>query len=171
MAEAMDIDELSVLSTAPRQERRKGKTPAHAITAPQVQKACSGTDVGTPVSMCCDERLEEEYSHAEPSQATAAELEMVADSGVGVKNGKKRHKNTSDDDQVEDDAAWAVSWATIEYTVAAKSGTEGVSGDGKNDRSTASKGSQSQPQGHVRAGNQHPRARNVVGQERRRRAA
>ncbi|KAL3222034.1 hypothetical protein MRX96_029023 [Rhipicephalus microplus] len=51
------------------------KMPASAITVPQVHLAGSKADVQTPVSMRSDESLEEEGSHAEPIQTTAAELE------------------------------------------------------------------------------------------------
>ncbi|KAL3212399.1 hypothetical protein MRX96_035901 [Rhipicephalus microplus] len=40
------------------------KTPAHVITAPQAQQADSQADVQTPANMHCDERTEEEGSHA-----------------------------------------------------------------------------------------------------------
>ncbi|KAL3169957.1 hypothetical protein MRX96_015036, partial [Rhipicephalus microplus] len=88
-----------------------------------------------PVSMRCDERFEKKGSHAEPSQATPAQLERAADSGEGEKHGENGARSASGDDEAEDDAASAVSWATVEEdTVAAESGAEGRSGGGKNDR-------------------------------------
>ncbi|KAL3198229.1 hypothetical protein MRX96_014464 [Rhipicephalus microplus] len=64
------------------------KTPPQATTALQAQQAGSQADVQTPVSMHCDERMKEEGSHAELSQATAAELEKFAGSGEGGKHGE-----------------------------------------------------------------------------------
>ncbi|KAH7934567.1 hypothetical protein HPB51_029065 [Rhipicephalus microplus] len=58
-----------------------------------------------PVSMHSDERMEEEGSHAEPSQATATELERVADSGESGKHGENGARSASGDDEAEDDAA------------------------------------------------------------------
>ncbi|KAL3170120.1 hypothetical protein MRX96_015181 [Rhipicephalus microplus] len=78
-----------------------------AITAPQAQQAGSQEDIQTPVSMRCDGKIEEEGRHAEPSQATAAELEMAADSGEGGKHGENGARSASGDDEVEDDAASA----------------------------------------------------------------
>ncbi|KAH8038784.1 hypothetical protein HPB51_003268 [Rhipicephalus microplus] len=120
------------------------KTPAHVITAPQVHQGGIQADVETPVSMCCGERTEEEGSHTEPSQATTAELEGAAHSGEGGKHGENGARSASGDDEAEDDAASAESWATLEDTVAAESGTEGVSGDGKDDRPAAYKESQAE---------------------------
>ncbi|KAL3257595.1 hypothetical protein MRX96_017049 [Rhipicephalus microplus] len=80
--------------------------------------------------MCCDERMEEEGSHAAPSKAIAAEIEKAADSGEGWKQGENGAQSTSGVGR------------TVEDTVATESGAEGVSGDGKDDRHVACKGSQ-----------------------------
>ncbi|KAL3255512.1 hypothetical protein MRX96_017418 [Rhipicephalus microplus] len=131
-----DAEERPELSNIPE------KMPAQAITAPLTQQAGSQADVQTPVSMRFDERMEEEGSQSEPSHTPAAEFERVATSGEGGKHGANGARSKSGDDVVEDDATSAVSWATMENTVAAESGAEGTSEDGKHDRPAACKGSQ-----------------------------
>ncbi|KAH7982028.1 hypothetical protein HPB52_002677 [Rhipicephalus sanguineus] len=93
----------------------------------------------THTSMRSDERQQGEGSHVEPNQAVAAGMERAADSGEGGKHGED---GASGDDEEEDDTAIAVSWASVEDTVAGESDLEGGQGDGKEDRPETGKGSQ-----------------------------
>ncbi|KAH7976208.1 hypothetical protein HPB52_009858 [Rhipicephalus sanguineus] len=94
------------------------------------------------------ERHEEEGSNghadnAEPNQAAAAtEAERAADSGEGEKRGVHGTRSASADDKGEDDAASAVSWASVDETAAEESCHEDGEGVGKEDRPEARKGSQ-----------------------------
>ncbi|XP_037522005.1 filaggrin [Rhipicephalus sanguineus] len=91
------------------------------------------------------ERQEEEgsHGHAEPNQAAAAtEAERAADSGEGEKRGVHGARSASGDDEEEDDATSAVSWASVDETAAEESCHEDGQGVGKEDRPEARKGSQ-----------------------------
>ncbi|KAH8018728.1 hypothetical protein HPB51_010984 [Rhipicephalus microplus] len=155
------------------------KTPAQVITAPQAQQAGSQADVQTPVSMRCDGKMEKEGSHAEPSQATAAELEMAADSGEGGKHGENGARSASGDDEAVDDAAsaaktWSlqrymVAWsrecqATGKMTASRRQAVRKQCASSQAVRQLASS-APAQPQGQMCAVNQLRHARNVVGQE------
>ncbi|KAH8036893.1 hypothetical protein HPB51_006340 [Rhipicephalus microplus] len=96
------------------------------------------------VSMRCNERMEEERNHAEPSQVTTAELESIVDSGERGKHGENSARSASGDIEAEDDATSAVSWASVEDMVAAESGAERLSSDRKDDHHAACKGSQAE---------------------------
>ncbi|KAH7944482.1 hypothetical protein HPB52_020185 [Rhipicephalus sanguineus] len=120
-----------------------------APTAPAQQQEGRQTEAQTPASMRSSERQEEEgsHGHAEPNQAAAAtEVERAADSGEGEKRGVHGAmygaRSASGDDEGEDDAASAVSWASVDETAAEESCHEGGLGDGKKDRPEACKGSQ-----------------------------
>ncbi|XP_037526566.1 filaggrin-like [Rhipicephalus sanguineus] len=119
-----------------------------APTAPAQQQEGRQTDAPTLASMRSGERQEEEgsHGHAEPNQAAAAtEAERAADSGEGEKRGVHGihgARSASGDDEGEDDAASAVSWASVDETAAEESGHEDGQGVGKEDRPEARKGSQ-----------------------------
>ncbi|KAH7971777.1 hypothetical protein HPB52_002761 [Rhipicephalus sanguineus] len=121
---------------------------AAAITAPKApaqQQEGRQTDAPTLASMRSGERQEEEgsHGHAEPNQAAAAtEAERAADSGEGEKRGVHGALSASGDDEGEDDAASAVSWASVDETAAEESGHEDGQDVGKEDRPEARKGSQ-----------------------------
>ncbi|KAL3212395.1 hypothetical protein MRX96_035897 [Rhipicephalus microplus] len=70
--------------------------------------------------------------------------QRAAESGEGGKHGENCARSASGDDEAEDDAASAVSWVTLEDTVAAESGAEGLLGDRKDYRPAACKGSQAE---------------------------
>ncbi|KAH7936103.1 hypothetical protein HPB52_018303 [Rhipicephalus sanguineus] len=117
-----------------------------APTAPAQQQEGRQTDAPTPASMRSGEGQEEKgsHGHAEPHQAAAAtEAERAADSGEGEKRGVHGARSASGgDDEGEDDAASAVSWASVDETAAEESCHEDGQGVGKEDRPEARKGSQ-----------------------------
>ncbi|KAH7939724.1 hypothetical protein HPB52_016471 [Rhipicephalus sanguineus] len=117
-----------------------------APTAPAQQQEGRQTDAPTPASMRSGEGQEEKgsHGHAEPNQAAAAtEAERAADSGEGEKRGVHGARSASGgDDEGEDDAASAVSWASVDETAAEESCHEDGQGVGKEDRPEARKGSQ-----------------------------
>ncbi|KAH7938797.1 hypothetical protein HPB52_000432 [Rhipicephalus sanguineus] len=134
MAGAMDVDEFPALAAA-----------ITAPTAPAQQLEGRQTDAPTPASMRSGERQEEEgsHGHAKPNQdAAATEAERAAESGEGEKRGVHGARSASGDDQGEDDAASAVSWASVDEMAAEESCHEDGQGVGKEDRPEARKGSQ-----------------------------
>ncbi|KAH7939415.1 hypothetical protein HPB52_012233 [Rhipicephalus sanguineus] len=117
-----------------------------APTAPAQQQEGRQTDAPTPASMRSGEGQEVKgsHGHAEPNQAAAAtEAERAADSGEGEKRGVHGARSASGgDDEGEDDAASAVSWASVDETAAEESCHEDGQGVRKEDRPEARKGSQ-----------------------------
>ncbi|KAH7939864.1 hypothetical protein HPB52_018466 [Rhipicephalus sanguineus] len=78
-----------------------------------------------------------------PNQAAAAtEAERAEDSSEGEKRGVHGARSASGDDEGEDDAASAVSWASVDETAAEESCHEDGQGVWKVDRPEARKGSQ-----------------------------
>ncbi|KAH7939598.1 hypothetical protein HPB52_014808 [Rhipicephalus sanguineus] len=124
---------------------RKSYSMAAAMDVDEFPALGRQTDAPTPASMRSGERQEEESSHghAEPNQAAAAtEAERAADSSEGEKRGVHGARSASGDDEGEDDAASAVSWASVDETAAEESCHEDGQGVGKEDRPEARKGSQ-----------------------------
>ncbi|KAL3228388.1 hypothetical protein MRX96_048589 [Rhipicephalus microplus] len=129
----------------------KASAQVAAITSQEGRQAASQAEAPTQVSMCREERQEEGGSHighvllAAPSQAAATEAERVADSGERGKQAEHSARSTSGDDETEDDAASAVSWASIEEMTVGESCLELGRCDGKKnqeDRVEARKGPQ-----------------------------
>ncbi|KAH7957830.1 hypothetical protein HPB52_023166 [Rhipicephalus sanguineus] len=113
---------------------------------------------------------------AEPNQAAAAtEAERAADSSEGEKRGVHGTRSASGDDEGEDDAASAVSWASVDETAAEESCHEDGQGVWMVDRPEARKGSQGERklslEGEDGAGSQYRCAQPLVEQVRRRRRA
>ncbi|KAL3209360.1 hypothetical protein MRX96_038228 [Rhipicephalus microplus] len=115
------------------------------------RQAASQAEAPTQVSMRREERQDEGGSHVGhvlPTAATwlgAAEAERVADSDERGKQAKHSARNVSGDDETEDDAASAVSWASVEETTVGESCLEQGRCDGKEnqeDRVEACKGPQ-----------------------------